>query len=271
MIKPATRIGAVLLFMIVAPHLAGAQSASAALKKEIAPTGVLRAAINHNNPALARLDIATGQLHGLAVDLARELGNRIDVQVQLIPYESAGRVAAAAKSGEWDIGFLAVDPLRANDIDFTSAYLEIEGTYLVPADSPLKTIQDVDREGVKIAVSANSAYDLFLTRQLKRAQLIRAENPPQAIEMMIEQNLDALAAVRTALVAASPSIPGSRVLSGHFMTIPQAAALPKGRPAAVRYVRAFIEEMKATNAIAAGLKRHGLGPDDAKVAPLAEK
>jgi polar amino acid transport system substrate-binding protein len=247
---------------------ASAQSPPAAVKADLAPTGTLRAAINYNNPLLAKRDAATGELSGLAVDLSKELGRRIGVPVELIPYDAAGRISAAAKTGDWDIAYLAIDPARAADIEFTAAYLELEGTYLVPAGSPLQAIGDVDREGVRIAVTAGSAYDLFLSRELKHAQLVRAQTTPISIDMMIEQKLDAVAAVRTALVSGARRVPGSRVMSGHFMTIPQAAGVPQGRPAAARYVREFIEEMKASGFVANGLQRYGLGPDDAIVAPL---
>jgi polar amino acid transport system substrate-binding protein len=232
----------------------------------LAPTGTLRAAINYNNPLLARRDADSGELCGLAVDLSRELARRMGVLLELIPFEAAGKITASATNNVWDIGYLAIDPRRANDIDFTAAYVELEGTYLVPAGSALQGIEDVDREGVRIAVTAQSAYDLFLSRELKHAQIVRAVNTPQSFELMVAQNLDAVAAVRTALVAAAKQLPGSHVLSGHFMTIPQAAGVPKGRAAAARYVSGFIEEMKACGFVAGTLKKYGLGPDDAIVA-----
>jgi polar amino acid transport system substrate-binding protein len=246
-----------------------AQSVAPALKAELAPTGTLRAGINHNNPTLARRDAATGELSGVTVDLSRELARRLGVPVQLIPYDAAGRLAEGAKTGAWDIAYLAIAPARAVDIDFTAPYLELEGTYLVPAGSPLQRVEDVDRDGVRIAVTAKSGYDLFLTRELKQARLVRAASTPESFALMTSQKLDAVAAVRTALVVAAREMPGARVMSGRFMTIPQAAGVPKGRPAAARYVRQFIEEMKASGFVAKGLTRHGLGPDDAIVANAA--
>ena len=237
-----------------------------ATRRELAPTGTLRAAINYNNPLLATRDPATGELRGLAVDLSRELARRAGVPVQLLPYEAAGKITGSAKENVWDVGFLAVDPLRANEIEFSAPHVELEGTYLVPAGSPLQAIADVDRDGVRIAVTAGSAYDLFLTRELKHAQLVHADNTPRSLEMMREQRLDAVAAVRTALVAAAKTQPGSRVLDGHFMTIPQAMGVPKGRTAAARYVSRFVEEMKESGFVARSLRSHGLGPDDAIVA-----
>lgn len=237
------------------------------MKAEIAPTGTLRAAINYNNPLLAQRDATTGELRGVAVDLSRELARRISVPLELVPYEAAGKISGAAKTGAWDVAYLAIDPARAADIDFTAAYIELEGTYLVPAGSPLQNVQDFDRDGVRIAVTANSAYDLFLSRKLKHAQLVRAETTPISIDMMVGQRLDAVAAVRTALITGTRRVPGSRVLQGHFMTLSQAIGVPRGRPLATRYVRMFIEDLKASGFVAESLKRHGLGPDDAIVAP----
>jgi polar amino acid transport system substrate-binding protein len=254
---------------VALPAVATAQSIPASVKSELAPTGTLRAGINYNNPLLARRDAKTGELSGIAVDLSRELAKRAGVPVKLVPYDAAGKMGADAKNGAWDIAYLAIDPARAADIDFTAAYLQLEGTYLVPAGSPLKKVEDVDRPGVRIAVTSKSAYDLFLSRELKHAKIVYADTTPLSVEMMVAQKLDAVAAVRTALVPAAKTVPGSTVLSGYFMTIPQAAGLPKGRPAAAGYVRQFIEEMKASGFVAAALKRHGLGPDDASVAPPA--
>src|SRR3954463_15191757 len=142
--------------------------------KEIAPTGRLRAAINLGNAVLAQKDPATGEPSGVSVDLARELGRRLGLPVDLVVYDAAGKVVEAVKSGAWDVAFVAIDPERAAEISYTAPYVVIEGTYAVPADSPLRRIEDVDREGVRIAVGAKSAYDLYLTRTLKRARLVRA-------------------------------------------------------------------------------------------------
>jgi polar amino acid transport system substrate-binding protein len=256
MVGIGSRIAALLL---IAPLIAARVSAltSDSVRKELAPTGTL----------LATRDAASGEIRGLAVDLSRELARRVGVPLKLIPCDAASKITANAKNNVWDIGYLGIDPLRANDIDFTAAYVELEGTYLVPAGSSLRRIEDVDRDGVRIAVTMNSAYDLFLSRELKHAQIVRADNTPQSVELLLGQKLDAVAAVRTALVTAAKQLPGSRVLSGHFMTIPQAAGVPKGRPAAARYVSEFIEEMKASGFVASALKKYGFGPDDAIVAP----
>ncbi len=243
--------------------------ASDEIRKELAPTGALRAAINYNNPLLAELDATSGELHGLAVDLSQELARRVGVPLQLIPCDAASKISGRAADNVWDIGYLAIDPLRATEIEFTAAYVELEGTYLVPAGSVLRRIEDVDRAGVRIAVTAKSAYDLFLSRELRHAQIVRADNTPNSVELMVRQGLESVAAVRTALVTQAKRLPGSRVLSGHFMTIPQAAGVPKGRAAAARYLSEFIEEMKAAGVVTSTMKKYGLGPDDAIVAPPA--
>jgi polar amino acid transport system substrate-binding protein len=263
------RLASGVIAMAVAGVGVYAQSVTPAIKAELAPSGTLRAGINYNNPLLARRDAATGELSGIAVDLSRELARRVGVPLEIIPYDAAGRLAEGAKTSAWDIGYLAIDANRANDIDFTAAYIELEGAYLVPAGSPLQKIEDVDRPGVRVAVTSRSAYDLFLSRELKQAQLVRAATTPESFDMMVAQKLDAVAAVRAALVPVTQQMPGSRVLSGRFMTIPQAAGIPRGRPAAARYVRQFIEDVKASGFVAKALERHGLKPDDAVVAPPA--
>jgi polar amino acid transport system substrate-binding protein len=257
------------LLLMMPPLMSRASPPGDMVKKELAPTGTLRAAINYNNPLLANRDAGSGKLSGLAVDLSTELARRLGVPLELIPCEAAGKITSTASSDVWDVGYLAIDPLRAKEIDFTAAYVEIEGTYLVPAGSALQKIEDVDRAGVRIAVTAGSAYDLYLSRELKHAQLVRADNTPKSFELMTTQKLDGVAAVRTALVTASRQMPGARVLEGHFMTIPQAVAVPKGRIVAARYVSEFIEELKASGFVASTLKKYGLGPNDAIVAPPA--
>lgn len=239
------------------------------VRKEIAPTDTLRVAINYNNPLLAKRDAATGEFSGLTVDLSRILARSLGAGLELRPYDAAGKISDSACSNVWDVAFLAIDAQRGKSIEFTAPYIELEGTYMVPSDSRIRGIGDVDHKGARIAVTAGSAYDLFLSQKLQQAQIVRAENTPKSIALMLEQKLDAVAAVRTALVAEARRVPGLRVLGGHFMTIPQAAGVPKGRPVAARYLREFIEEMKASGVIACGLERHGHGPDDAIVAPAA--
>jgi polar amino acid transport system substrate-binding protein len=237
------------------------------VRSELAPTGKLRAAINFGNPVLAQKDPATGEARGVSVDLARELGRRLGVPVELVTFDAAGKVFDALKAGSWDIAFLAIDPARAAEIVFTAPYVVIEGTYLVPADSPLRAIEDVDRDGVRVAVGNKSAYDLYLTRTLKRAQLVRVPTSPEAIDVFRKDKLEAAAGVKQPLVQFAKAHPNVRVMNGRFMVIEQAMGTPKGREAGARYLRQFVEEMKASGFVAGGLERSGQG--DATVAPRA--
>ncbi len=230
--------------------------------RDVAPTGTLRAAINFGNSVLAQKE----PLGGVSIDLARELARRLDVPVELVSYDAAGKVTADATRGAWDIAFVARDPDRAKDIEFTAPYVIIEGAYMVPASSPLQKVEDVDREGVRIAVSRGSAYDLYLSRGvIKRATLVRAPSPPASIELFVQDRLEALAGVKQPLVDYAKAHPQYRVLPGRFMVIEQAMAIPRGRPLAARYLREFVDEMKASGFVAASLERSG--QKDAAVAP----
>jgi polar amino acid transport system substrate-binding protein len=237
------------------------------IRSELAPTGKLRAAINFGNPVLAQKNAATGEPCGVSVDLARELGRRLNVPVELVTFDAAGKVFDALKTGAWDVAFLAIDPARAAEISFTAPYVVIEGTYMVPADSPLRAIGDVDREGVRVSVGNKSAYDLYLTRTLKHARIIRVPTSPDALEIFLRDKLEAAAGVKQPLLQFAKTNPSVRVMDGRFMAIEQAMGTPKGREAGARYLREFVEEVKASGFVAAGLQRSGQG--DATVAPKA--
>ena len=232
-----------------------AESPSAELVREIAPHGRLRAAINYGNIVLASRS-QTGELSGISVDIVNELGARLGLPVDLVPFDTAGKVSAAAAQDVWDVAFLAIDPVRAGDIAFTSPYLLIEGTYAVPEASSLRTIEDVDREGAQVAVGRGSAYDLFLTRRLKSASIRRAATSDDAIKLFVEQKLDAVAGVRQPLEIFARDNPAYRVIPGRFMAIEQAMGVPKGRDAASRYLVGFVEELKASGFVAEALTRH---------------
>jgi len=236
--------------------------------KELAPTGTLRAAINLGNSVLAQKD-ANGEIKGVTADLARELARRAGVPPELVPFEAAGKVFEALKTGAWDIAFLAIEPVRAAEIHFTPPYVLIEGTYMVRVDSPLKVIDDVDKPGVRIAVGKGSAYDLYLTRTIKNATLVRAATGGgrAMIDLFFDQNLEVAAGVKQPLVAYAKTDPKVRVMDGRFMEIRQAMGTPKGRAAAAAYLRTFIEEMKASGFVADALKRSN--QPDAAVAPPA--
>lgn len=229
-----------------------------ALETELAPMGRLRVGINHGNPVLARCDPASGELSGVAVDLARELASRTGLSLNLVSFDAAGKMFEAIKTGAWDIAFLAIDPGRANEIDFTAAYIIIEGTYLVPGGSNFCTNQDVDRAGVRIGVSANSAYDLFLTRTIKHAQLVRGSGPESAFDLIVDGKVDVVAGVRQSLMANSAKLPGARVFDSRFMAIEQALGIPKGHDAAAQYLREFIEDVKASGFVARAIEKAGV-------------
>ncbi|WP_082883348.1 ABC transporter substrate-binding protein [Caballeronia calidae] len=243
-----------LALLLFASHT-WAQPVSPQLVRELAPEGTLRAAINFGNPVLAQRDATTGEPRGISVDLSRELARRLGVPVELVPFEAAGKVADAAKAGKWDIAFLAIDPGRANDVAFTAPYVVIEGTYLVPADSPLRTIDDVDRAGVRIAVGKGSAYDLYLTRTIKNAQLVRAPTSPTVIDVFRDQKLEVAAGVRQQLIAFAFGQPDLRVMDGRFMVIEQAIGTPKGRQKALEFLKRFVEDVRASGFVAHALAR----------------
>ena len=231
---------------------------SPALRSDLAPTGKIRVGINYGNPVLATKDPASGELRGVAVDLARELGKRVDLPVELVGYDAAGKMVDALKAGAWDIAFLAIDPGREGEIAFTAPYIEIEGTYLVPSGSPLRAIADVDRDGVRIALAAGAAYELFLTRNLKHAQLARVPDPPAAFDLLVAGKVEALAGVKQTLVMNSTKLPGSRVLDGRFLAIGQALGIAAGRYQGARYLREFIEDVKASGLVARAIEKAGV-------------
>ena len=248
----------------------GALAQDATVRKDLAPSGRLRAAINFGNAVLAQKDAATGQAKGISVDLANELGRRLGVPVDLVTFEAAGKAFEAAKDGKIDIMFIAIEPVRAAEVDFTAPYVIIEGTYMVPKDSPLKQIGDVDKPGVRIAVGLNSAYDLYLTRTIKNATIMRAPvgGGQAMVEMFLRDKLEVAAGVRQQLEAFAKTNPNLRIMEGRFQEIQQAMGTPKGRPAGAQYLRAYVESVKASGFVADALKRSN---QTAQVAPPAGK
>ncbi|PYS49266.1 MAG: ABC transporter substrate-binding protein [Acidobacteria bacterium] len=230
---------------------------SSSIRSDVAPMGKLRVGINFGNALLTSRD-ASGTPGGIAVDLAKELARRVGVPMEIVSYDAAGQLADGAKAGAWDVAFLAADPARAEEIAFTAPYLEIETTYLVPAGSPLRTLADVDREGVRVAVSDKSAYDLFLTRSLKRAQLVRAPGVNASVDLFFAGKLDALAGLKPLLVEVAEKQPGARVLDGRFMVVQQGVGTPKGRDAAAKYLREFVEDIKASGFVAKTIAKNGI-------------
>lgn len=234
--------------------------------RELAPTGKLRASINLGNSVLAQG--TPDAPRGVSVDLATELARRIGLSVEFICWPAAKASFDTVKAANADIGFLAHEPARAAEVEFTAPYVEIEGAYMVRKESPLKSIDEVDKPGIRICVGPGSAYDLYLTRTLKHAELVRSEigGGSSNIQKFLKDNLEVCANVRQPLEAWATKDPSVRLLPGRFMVIGQAMALPKGRPLATAYVRSFIEEMKSSGFVAEGLKRSG---QSASVAPPA--
>jgi polar amino acid transport system substrate-binding protein len=248
------------------PAAFGQASIDPALIRVIAPTGRLRAAINLGNPILANRDPGTGLPVGVSLDLAEELARRLGVACELVVFDAAGRSVDAVALGQADIGFFAIDPVRGAGIAFSDPYVLIEGAYLVHDDSPIRGNDEVDREGRRIVVGKGSAYDLFLTREMKRAQLLRAPTSQAVVDMFLREGADVAAGVRQQLEADARRVSGLRVLDGRFMVIEQAMGLPKTRGAqAAGFLGHFVEDMKASGFVTRSLVRHRI--EGAVVAP----
>lgn len=233
------------------------QAATARLAAVFAPGGTLRASINLGNPVLANLDPATGQTAGVSVDLAQELAQRLGLPLQLVTVKSAGESVDNVEQDKADIGFFAVDPKRGQKISFTRPYVLIEGFYAVRTDSPITSNEQVDRQGITVAVGKGSAYDLFLTRELQHATIVRSATSPAVMQDFLAQNLAVAAGVKQQLEKDAAQAGGVRILGQRFMVIRQAMGVPKAKgDEAAQYLAAFVEEMKASGFIAAALARH---------------
>jgi len=248
-----------LLTALPALALRPALAQDAAIARGIAPTGVLRAAINIGNPILATRAPGAAAPRGVSVDMATELARRLAVPLELVVVPSAGRAVEVMRAENADIGFFAVDAARGQGIDFTSPYVEIEGAYLVQENSPIRTNEEVDSRGVRIAVGLNSVYDLFLRREIRQASLVRVASSPQVVEEFMRQRLEVAAGVRQQLEADMRRFQGLRMLPDRFMVIRQAMGLGAERdPAALSYLISFVEELKASGFMAEALARHGI-------------
>jgi polar amino acid transport system substrate-binding protein len=230
---------------------------SPAVRADLAGTGKVRAGINYGNFILAKKDPATGQSTGVAIDLARDVAQRLGVPLEIVPYDTVAAMVDAAKTGAWDIAFLGIDPARENEIAFTAAHLHIEATYLVPAGSPLRAAAEVDRAGVRVAAPARANYELFLSRHLKAAELVRAPSHEAAFDMLVQGQVHALAGLRQALIGLVARLPGCRMVDGNFMVVPQAIGVPRGRDAGLAFLRTVVEDAKASGLVARGIERTG--------------
>lgn len=222
-----------------------------------APNGILRASINLGNPILAGRDAATGEAVGVSVDLARALARELDRPLELVLFETAGNSVDAVRAERADVGFFAIDPLRGDGISFTAPYVLIEGAYLVKQDSALQSNDEVDFAGLRVTVGKGSAYDLFLTRELKSAEIVRAVSSPAVVDTFLDQGCDVAAGVRQQLEADAKRLPGLRLLPGRFMVIRQAMGVPSSRgDQATAYLRDFVARQIRSGFVGEALARH---------------
>jgi len=225
-------------------------------QKDLAPTGKLRVGLNYGNFLLVLRDKPDGTPQGIAPDLARELAKRVGVPVEFVKFDAAGKLADGVKSGAWDVAFLGNEPQRAAEIAFSSAYLEIPVTYLVPAGSPIQSLADIDKKGVRIAVADKSAYHLYMMRELKNAELVSADGIDGSYKLFIDSKLDALAGLKPRLLTDQQKNPGSRVLDGQLTTVQQSIGTPKSRESAARYLREFALDVKKSGFVKDAIERH---------------
>jgi polar amino acid transport system substrate-binding protein len=232
-----------------------------------APTATLRVGINLGNPILANEEPNTKHLYGVTIDIANEIGKRISLPVQLTPFKTAGATVDAVKTGEIDLVFVAIDPVRGADISYTPAYIQIEGAYMVKADSTINNNEEVDAIGNEIVVGKGSAYDLYLSREIKNATLLRAASSQAVVDDFMSGQGNVAAGVKQQLESDAKRYEGLRMLPGRFMVINQAIGIPKARnqyEGTTAYLSNVIAELKQSGFIADAMKRHNI--QGAKVA-----
>src|SRR5215469_7061727 len=225
---------------------------------ELAPTGVLRAAINMGNFLLVTGKSPSGDPEGVAPDMAAAIATRLGVPVKYVPYARPGELADDAEKGLWDIGLIGAEPQRAAVINFTAAYCEIEATYLVPAGSPIRSVSEVDQPGRRIAVTARSAYGLWLENNIKKAELLQFDSADTALKAFDGEKMDAYAGLRPGLLAVAQARPGSRILDGRFAAVQQAVGTPRKNTAGAAFLREFVEEAKKSGLVDRLIERHGV-------------
>jgi len=250
------RLGVALVGALVLTSSAMATGITPAIRSELAPSGKLRVGLNHGNFLLVTPGSSATDPRGVAPDVARELGRRVGVPVEFVRFDSAGKLGDGVKTGAWDVAFLGAEPQRAAEIAFTAAYLEIPSTYLVPAGSPIRAVAEVDREGVRIAVAEQSAYGLYLSRTIKRARLVLTQGVDASFDVFVAQKLEALAGLKPRLLTDVQKLPGSRLLDGQFTAVQQAIGTAKARVAGAAFLRAFVEEVKASGFVAEAISRN---------------
>ena len=228
------------------------------VKQQLAPQGVLRVGINMANFLLVTGELADGSADGVSPDIARALASELGVEARMVPFKGPGELADALASDAWDIGNIANEAERAKTIRFSQAYCEIQATYMVPPNSPITTLEEVDREGVRIAVKDRAAYDLWLRENLQHAQLVRAESIDGSFDLFVEQKLDVLAGLRPALTKQQESLAGSVILDGSFTAIQQSIGCKQGMPEAATFINDFVQRSITGGLVADSIKRHGV-------------
>jgi len=237
------------------------------IRNQLAPTGVLRAGINLSNFLLVTGRTSSGDPEGVSADMARELAARLEVPVEFVLFDTPGELADAAVDDSWDIGNIGAEPERAKTIAFTAAYVEIEATYLVPAGLAIQSIDAVDREGIRIGVYGRSAYGLWLSDNIRHAELVRKDSHDACLDLLAEYKIDVLAGLRSQLVKDVAKFPGARVLEGQFTAVQQAIGTKPERELAVKYLAEFVEQAKASGLVARLIEKHGV-EGQLTVAPL---
>jgi polar amino acid transport system substrate-binding protein len=223
---------------------------------ELAPRGVLRAGINMSNFLLVTGKTASGDPQGVAPDMAAEIARRLGVPVAYVPFERPSKLADAAGTDAWDIGLIGAEPQRAEKITFTPAYCEIEATYLVPGESRISSVAEVDRPGVRITVRRGAAYDLWLERNIKQATVLRSDSADGPFDQFVGEKLEAYAALKPALLKDREKLPGSKILPGNFMTVQQAIGTEKKNAAGAAFLRDFVAEAKKSGLVAQLIEKH---------------
>jgi polar amino acid transport system substrate-binding protein len=240
-----------------------------AVRSELAPSGKLRVGLNHGNFLLVTPGSSASDPKGVAPDVARELGRRLGVPVEFSKFETAGKLGDAVRESVWDVAFLGAEPQRAAEIAFTAAYLEIPATYLVPAGSAIRSVAEVDREGVRIAVADKSAYELWLSRNIKHAKLMKTQGIDASFDLFVKEKLEALSGLRPRLISDVKKLPGARILDGVFTAVQQAVGTAKKNTAAAAYLAGFVEDVKGSGFVAEAITRNK--SEGVNVAPPAPR
>ena len=244
------------LMIVAAAGCATSPAVPDAARAELAPTGKLRAGMNLGNTLFTQRNAASGELSGVAVDVMRELGARLGVPVELVVHATPGEVADAAGKGTWDVAVLAIEQARAQTVNFSPPMTEIEATYLVHKDSALRSVAQVDASGIRISAPEKAGYELYLTRTLRQATLVRSKTIQASIDLFNERRADALAGLKPMLLESVGTMPDARMLEGKFMTVNHGLASPRDRRAAADYLNVFVQDLNASGFVARSIERH---------------